>query len=287
MTCSHDHNHTHDHDSLAHHGGHDAVCLDHVSYRYPSPSRKARNGDGNGSGNLVLRDVTLHIEQGTKLGIIGPNGAGKTTLVKIILGLIRGYTGKVRVMDLSPTEACRRGNVVGYVPQRLDVEWRFPVTAEQAVLMGLTARSRWLPWFSKGDHDYARHVMEKVGVVDLRDRPVGQLSGGQQQRLFIARALVAQPKVLILDEPLVGVDEAGQQRFAALINELHASLGLTIVIVSHDIQAIAAGCNRVACLRQSIHFHDAPQGLTREVLAEVFAHEVAPVVSEMNVLHLI
>mgnify|MGYP002626584267 FL=1 len=125
--------------------------------------------------------------------------------------------------------------------------------------------------------------MEKVGVVDLRDRPVGQLSGGQQQRLFIARALVAQPKVLILDEPLVGVDEAGQQRFAALINELHASLGLTIVIVSHDIQAIAAGCNRVACLRQSIHFHDAPQGLTREVLAEVFAHEVAPVVSEMNV----
>jgi len=279
-TCSHDH--THDHDSLAHHGGHDAVCLDHVSYRYPARARRSGDRRAQDIDQVVLRDVTLHVEQGTKLGIIGPNGAGKTTLVKIILGLINGYTGRVRVMDMSPTEACQRGNVVGYVPQRLDVEWRFPITAEQAVLMGLTAGSRWRPWFSKDDHAYARHVMDKVGVADLRDRPIGQLSGGQQQRLFIARALVAQPKVLILDEPLVGVDEAGQHRFAALINELHASLGLTIIIVSHDIQAIAAGCNRVACLRQSIHFHDAPQGLTRDVLAEVFAHEVAPVVSESS-----
>ena len=94
---------------------------------------------------------------------------------------------------------------------------------------------------------------------------------------FIARALVAKPKVLILDEPLVGIDEAGQHQFAQLIHELHESLDLTMVIVSHDIQAIAAGCNRVACLKQSIHYHAAPEGLTPEVLAEVFEHEIRPV----------
>ncbi len=265
------HTHSCNHGDLAHHhgGGRDAICLDDVSFQYDADDREP-----------VLRDVTLHVEQGCNLGIIGPNGAGKTTLVKIILGQLEPSAGSVRVMDMTPAKACRQGDVIGYVPQRIEAEWRFPITAEQVVMMGLVGKTGLFKRHSKPDREHALRVMEQVGVIDLRRRPIGALSGGQQQRLFIARALAANPKLLILDEPLVGVDEAGQQQFASLIHDLHESFGLTVVIVSHDIQAIAAGCNRVACLRQSIHFHDAPDGLTRDVLQEVFAHEIATVLPQ-------
>lgn len=265
------------HGPLAEHRpGGDAVCLDHVGYRY--------DGRTNGFSDAppALRDVTLHVPRGCNLGIIGPNGAGKSTLIKIMLGLLESYDGTARIEGMTPRQACQRGDVIGYVPQRPQVEWRFPVTARQVVHMGLVGKTGLLRWYSRADREYADRIMERVGVADLRERPIGQLSGGQQQRLFIARALAAKPRILILDEPMVGIDEAGQQQFAQLIHELHESLELTMVIVSHDIQAIAAGCNRVACLKQSIHYHDAPEGLTPEVLAEVFEHEIRPVVERVG-----
>jgi zinc transport system ATP-binding protein len=114
-----------------------------------------------------------------------------------------------------------------------------------------------------------------MGIAELADRPIGDLSGGQQQRTFMARALAAKPRILILDEPLVGIDEAGQRQFAELSHDLHHSLNLTLVIVSHDLRAIASGCTRVACLNQSIHYHDSPAGLTEDVLREVFQHEIS------------
>jgi zinc transport system ATP-binding protein len=261
----------------------DAICLDHVSYRYPrtdvtsrgqAGQPKAVEAETNASG-YALRDVTLHVEQGCNLGIIGPNGAGKTTLIKIILGMLSGYEGQVTVAGLSPTDACRRGNVIGYVPQRHAVEWRFPVTARQVVRMGLVGKAGPLRRIARDDKTYADQMLERVGLAGLADQPVGELSNGQQQRLFIARALAPQPQVLILDEPLVGVDEAGQQQFAQLIHQLHESLELTVILVSHDIQAVAAGCNRVACLKQTVHYHDSPEGLTPDVLKEVFEHEIA------------
>ncbi len=260
--------------SMIHHDAErDAICLENVSYRYPPRVLDGRQAKG----TLALRDVTLHVEHGCNLGIIGPNGAGKTTLIKIILGLITGYAGQVHVMGMSPAQACRRGDIIGYVPQRADVEWRFPLTATQVVRMGLVGKTGLLRWHARADRDYADQIMQRVGIDHLRHEPVGSLSGGQQQRLFIARALVARPRILLLDEPLVGVDEVGQQQFAQLIHDLHESLELTVVIVSHDLQAIAAGCNRVACLKQSIHYHAAPEGLTPEVLTEVFEHEIRPV----------
>ncbi|MFA9477087.1 metal ABC transporter ATP-binding protein [Phycisphaerales bacterium AB-hyl4] len=271
----HQHADCHHDDSLARHDpAHDAICLDHVSYHYP-PRLFDRDQQ---AAQLALDDVTLHIERGVNLGIIGPNGAGKSTLLRIMLGLLEGYTGSVHIAGLTPRDACRQGNIVGYVPQRADVEWRFPLTATQVVRMGLVGKTGLFRWYSKSDKQYVEHIMEQVGVTDLRNRTIGALSGGQQQRLFIARALVAKPSILILDEPLVGIDETGQRQFAELIHALHESLELTMVIVSHDIQAIAAGCNRVACLKRRIHYHDAPEGLTPEVLAEVFEHEIAPVI---------
>jgi ABC-type Mn2+/Zn2+ transport system ATPase subunit len=255
-----------------HHGEVDAICLEHVSYAYPSSGGMAR---GHGQAVLAVKDVNLHIERGCNLGIIGPNGAGKTTLLKIMLGLLSGYSGEVSVLGMTPREACRRGDMIGYVPQRHDVEWRFPINASQVVQMGLVGKTGLFRRHRKEDRGYALHVMERVGVAGLARRPIGDLSGGQQQRVFIARALAAKPAILILDEPLVGIDEVGQRQFAGLIHDLHESLKLTVIVVSHDLKAIAAGCNRVACLNQTIHYHDSPQGVTKEVLSEVFAHEIA------------
>ena len=264
------------HGSLAEHrAGSDAICLDRVSFGYPAVR-------GTPERPLALRDVTLHVEQGCSLGIIGPNGAGKTTLLKIILGLLDGFRGNVKVLGMSPLAACRQGGIVGYVPQRHDAEWRFPLTVRQVVRMGLIGKTGLLRWYSCADRQYVEQLMEQLGIAALADQPIGDLSGGQQQRRFIARALAAKPKILILDEPLVGVDEAGQRQFAELSHRLHhglldgASNGsangsasaspLTLVIVSHDIRAIAASCSRVACLNQTIHYHDSPAGLTGGVL---------------------
>jgi zinc transport system ATP-binding protein len=267
-------NHDHDdaeccpHGSLAEHRANaDAICVDHVSFSYRSP--------GGEPSRPALRDVILHIERGCSLGIIGPNGAGKTTLLKIMLGLLDGYTGTVSVMNTSPAAACRRGGIIGYVPQRHESEWRFPVTVRQVVRMGLVGKTGLFRRHSHDDLDYVEHLMDRVGIAQVADRPIGDLSGGQQQRCFMARALAAKPKILILDEPLVGIDEAGQQQFAELSHDLHRSLDLTLVIVSHDIRAIATGCTRVACLNQTIHYHDSPAGLTEEVLREVFQHEIS------------
>jgi len=276
------------HGSLAEHRAEsDAICLDRVSFGYPSVR-------GTPDRPLALRDVTLHVEQGCSLGIIGPNGAGKTTLLKIILGLLDGFRGNVKVLGMTPRAACRRGDIVGYVPQRHDAEWRFPLTVRQVVRMGLIGKTGLLRWYSRTDREYVEQLMNQLGIAALADRPIGDLSGGQQQRCFIARALAAQPKILILDEPLVGVDEGGQRQFAELSHRLHHGLldgaandsgsgsSLTLVIVSHDIRAIAASCSRVACLNQTIHYHDSPAGLTEEVLREVFQHEISSVLRSSN-----
>jgi zinc transport system ATP-binding protein len=256
------------HGSLAEHRDKsDAICVDHVSFRYPAAGAESQR--------LTLRDVTLHVEQGCSLGIIGPNGAGKTTLLKIMLGLLDGYSGSVRIMGLSPAAACRQGGIIGYVPQRHETEWRFPVTVRQVARMGLVGKTGMFRRHSRDDLAYVEHLLQQVGVADLAERPIGDLSGGQQQRTFMARALAAKPRILILDEPLVGIDEAGQQQFAELSHDLHRSFNLTLVIVSHDIRAIASGCTRVACLNQTIHYHDSAAGLTEDVLREVFQHEIS------------
>lgn len=275
--CGHDHDHDHDH--APHHGGSlhechhgslaehrdtsDALCIDHVSFRY---------------GNLqVLDNVTLHVESGCNLGIIGPNGGGKTTLLKLVLGLLDGYEGSIKVAGLSPKQVCRRGDVVGYVPQHHHYERRFPVTARQVARMGLTGKTGLFHRHAREDLDHVEQLLDRVGVREVADRPIGTLSGGQQQRVFIARALAAGPRILMMDEPTVGVDLSGQKKFADLIHRLRSELDLTVVIVSHDLRSIAATCARVACLARTVHYHDAPEGLTTELLHEVFDHDIAPI----------
>jgi zinc transport system ATP-binding protein len=258
----------HDHCSAttAQRSENDAIRVEHVSFSYRGAGAAARKP------TQVLEDVSLNVEAGMNLGIIGPNGAGKTTLLRIMLGLLDGYSGSVTIAGLSPAQACRRGDIIGYVPQRSSAESRFPLSARQVVRLGLVGKTGLFRRYASADLEYAEQIMRQVGVAHLADAPIGELSGGQQQRIFIARALVAYPQIVILDEPMSGIDAPGQREIGSLIRELHQSLKLTVIVVSHDIEALAAGCTRIACLRKTIHYHDASHGLTPQVLRAVFQH---------------
>ncbi len=220
-----------------------------------------------GAASPALENVSLRVNPGERLGVLGPNGGGKSTLLKLMLGLLPVQQGSVSVFGLSPALARRRG-LIGYVPQRLDAELAFPLSARQVVALG--AAWRLAPWkpIPRATRAHIQQMLELVGAAEFADRPIGKLSGGQVQRTLIARALAANPKVLALDEPTVGIDAVGQQRFAELLRTLHEQLRLTIVIVSHDLRAIAAGCDRVACLARRLHSHVSPMSTaTGQVIA--------------------
>lgn len=238
------------------HVGDEAICVDGVSYRYPR-------------GPLALEDIHLHVTRGSTLAVVGPNGAGKTTLLKIVLGLIDGYTGSVRVLGMRPDEARRKG-IIGWVPQQLDLDWSFPVSVRQVVHMGLIGKTGAFRRPKRGDLDHVARVMDVLKVNNLADRPIGDLSGGQRQRVIISRSLAARPAILILDEPTVGVDEPGQALFRSLLDDIRSEFELTPVIVSHDLRTVLASCQRIACLNRRLHFHDAPEHLTDEMLSHVF-----------------
>lgn len=246
------------------------ILLEGVSYTYPGKSISA------------IEDVSLRVDHGERLGILGPNGGGKSTLLRIALGLLRGYRGRVEVCGVSPTRA-RRSGLIGYVPQRCEANLTFPITARQAVAMGAAREAS--PWrrYAPGLRNRIEQALALTGAEEWADEPVGQLSGGQLQRVLIARALAPAPRILALDEPTVGIDVEGQRRFAELLSRLGETLDLTLLVVSHDIRAMAAGCDRVACLARTVHFHDAPEGLTPQVLAEVFSHDVEGAFGDVHV----
>lgn len=248
---------------LGHHHGEDVVCIDHVSFNYDDSSTPP-----------ALDQVTLHVPEGIRLGIIGPNGGGKTTLIKLILGMLEPTAGKITVLGTTPTQACKKC-LIGYVPQRMENELDFPLSVRQVVTLGLVGKTGLFKRITTTGHQTVNEAINMVGLSQNSDKPIGNLSGGQQQRAFIARAIALKPELLVLDEPMVGIDEAGQQQFAQLVTLLQQNYNLTIIIVSHNLRAISAGCDSVACLNRKLHFHDAPSGLTRKVLSEVFSHDIA------------
>lgn len=248
---------------------HPAVQFKHVSFAYPGAQS-------------ALRDVTLDVAPGARLGVLGPNGGGKSTLLKLTLGLIRPTHGEITVFGLSPHAASSQG-LVGYVPQRSGAEQAFPLSVRQVVEMGPALRLP--PWrgLSRQDRDGVEAALTAVGALSIADAHVGSLSGGQFQRVQIARALASRPKLLLLDEPTVGIDVAGQQQFAELLARLRDDFGITVMVVSHDIRTVASGCDRVACLSRTLHSHVAPEGLTPGVLAEVFRHDVAAIFGDLHI----
>jgi zinc transport system ATP-binding protein len=223
---------------------------------------------------LVLKHLNLAVEEGSVLGVIGPNGGGKTTLIKLLLGLLGPTRGTVHVAGLDPVEATCRGDVIGYLPQNPKVAEGFPLSVRQLVRLALIGKTGLLRRCSADDLAFADRTLDLVGIAELGDQPIGQLSGGQLQRAFIARALAPRPKILILDEPTTGIDRSGQKQFVESIRQIKSELGLTVVLVTHDLRAVADLSDRVACLNVTLHYHDAPQSLPAELAAEWFGTTV-------------
>lgn len=183
----------------------------------------------------VLWDIDLDVPPGVLLAIVGPNGAGKTTLIKAILGLVRLASGKVLIHD-KPYEVQRK--IVGYVPQRGTVDWDFPTNVLDVVMMGRYGAIGWIRRPRKTDRELAMNALEKVGMEKYSNRQISQLSGGQQQRVFLARALVQDSNVYLMDEPFQGVDATTERAIVALLQELREN-GKTVVVVHHDLQTVA------------------------------------------------
>lgn len=196
----------------------------------------------------VLSGLNMTVERGEFVGLLGPSGAGKTTLLRTLLGAARLFDGDALVEGRSVRERRPRA---GYVPQLEAIDWRFPVTVEQAALMGRTAERWAFPWHSKRDKEAVFGMMERLGIAGLAKRHIRELSGGQRQRVFLARALASSPRLLLLDEPVMGVDIKTRDDALHLLHDLNHQ-GVTILMTTHEINAVAAHLPRVVCLNGSV-----------------------------------
>ena len=220
----------------------------------------------------VLWDVDLDVPPGVLLAIVGPNGAGKTTLIKAILGLVRPAAGRVLIYD-KPYEAQRR--IVGYVPQRGSVDWDFPTNVLDVVMMGRYGTLGWIRRPGKPERELAMQALEKVGMQAYTTRQISQLSGGQQQRVFLARALVQDATIYLMDEPFQGVDATTERAIVALLQELRAN-GKTVVVVHHDLQTVTDYFDWVMLLNiRRIASGPVNETFTPENLRETYGGRVA------------
>ena len=229
-------------------------------------------------GVRVIEDVSLNIMRNDFVALLGPSGSGKTTVLRSIVGSADVYAGDVlfRSVSVLGPRRSRKGKRprIGYVPQLEAIDWNFPVTVEQVVLMGATRSAPLFPWFRRSDHIRAGRVLERLGLDGLADRQIRELSGGQQQRVFLGRALVSEPEILLLDEPTAGVDIKTRDDVLHLLDELNHQ-GIAILMATHEINAVAAHLPRVICMNGSIIADGTPREvLTPEVLKATYGADM-------------
>lgn len=198
----------------------------------------------------AIENVSMCIRDRRILGIIGPNGGGKTTLLKVMLGLLEPSSGKILVFGQAPKKS--RG-MIGYVPQQNTFDRDFPISAFETVLTGRLRQGRLFFPYSKDDRDAALAALGQVKMLEHKDRQIGELSGGQMQRVLIARALCANPRMLLLDEPTSSVDPDTQEFFYALIGRLKSKM--SIVLVTHDVGAVSEHVDEIACINRRLFHH--------------------------------
>jgi zinc/manganese transport system ATP-binding protein len=221
----------------------------------------------------VFENVNLTLYPGQLSGLVGPSGCGKSTLIKAMLGLIHPWHGEVwfrgkRLKAGAPPPG------VGYVPQVETVDWNFPVTAEEVVMMGRYRSQNFLPWSSRSDQIIAGELLERVGVAHVARQPIGDLSGGQQQRVFLARALVGDPDIVLLDEPTSGSDLHVQHELLHLLAEL-SQQGLCVLLSTHDLNSVATHLPWVVCFNHGIVCQGQPtEVFTPETLRQTFGAEM-------------
>lgn len=199
----------------------------------------------------VLWDVDLDVPRGSLVGVLGPNGAGKSTLIKAVIDQVPRASGNVLIFGGPYSE---RRECIGYVPQRESVDWDFPVTALDVAAMGLYGRIGWFGRVKRRHREQALSAMERMGIADLANRQISQLSGGQQQRTFLARALVQDADLYLMDEPFAGVDAATERTIVEILRELRAR-GKTVLVVHHDLQTVREYFDRVILLNMRVVAH--------------------------------
>ncbi|HIO32898.1 MAG TPA: metal ABC transporter ATP-binding protein [Candidatus Nitrosopelagicus sp.] len=206
------------------------------------------------AGIKALEDVSFGIAEGDFLGIIGPNGAGKSTLFRCMLGLHTQYDGTIKFFDQDIRDSKRYLSQIGFVPQKPVVDRNFPATIREIVSMSQNSN----------DSKKVEEALQKVWMHELADRRIGDLSVGQQQRVFIAKALVNSPKILVLDEPVTGIDVYNQDLFFQILGELNTREKISIIWSSHDLDAVERLANKVACLNKTLFFH----GISKEFFSD-------------------
>jgi ABC-type Mn2+/Zn2+ transport system ATPase subunit len=211
-----------------------------------------------GGASSVLEDVSLRVMPGEKVALVGPNGAGKSTLIKLIAGLERPPSGSIVVYGNAAGACYHR---VAYVPQRGDVDWSFPVTVRQVVMMGRYSHLGWLKWPSRTDHDAVERALATMNVAELADRQIGELSGGQQQRVMLARTLAQEAHLLLLDEPLNNLDVPTQELIYGVLDD-QAAQGRTLIVSTHDLGVLPLHFTRAIFLDR----HVVVDGPVKEVL---------------------
>ena len=209
---------------------------------------------------VVLDDVSLTIGPGEFVALVGPNGSGKSTLLRLLVGLLRPAQGRVTLFDADPQRFRDRGRL-GYVPQRPSLAQGLAATVDDIVTSGRLTRTGWLGRLGASDRAAVTAALDAVELTARRNDRISELSGGQQQRAFIARALAGDPDLLVLDEPVAGVDAESQRSFREALDRLVRDRGATVLLVSHELSAVASVLDRVIVLKREIRFDGTPAAL--------------------------
>jgi manganese/iron transport system ATP-binding protein len=228
----------------------------HTHHELNKPILDVQNITVRYNGRVALEEITFHLHAGERIAVVGPNGAGKSTLFKVVSGVLQPNTGEVNVFGSRP----RRHVCIAYIPQRSQVDWNFPVSVAEVVMMGRSAKLGLLNWPRKKDWEYVRHALEIVELSDLTERQIGQLSGGQQQRMFIARALAQEAELMLMDEPLSGLDTPSQEGLLNLLDTLRDQ-NVTVMVATHDLDQAARHFDRIMLLNHRIIAFDLPQNV--------------------------
>ena len=232
-----------------------------------APAVEVRNLSAGYNGHTALDDVTFTVEQGCLAGLVGPNGSGKSTLLRVILGLHKPWRGEVRIVGHEGSGG--RGRI-GYMPQSELVDWSFPVTALDVVLMGRYGRLGLVRRPGRSDRERAMAALERVRLAHLAERLIGELSGGEQRRMLIARALAQDADLILLDEPLAGLDATAQHDLLALLEDLRKE-DKTLFVATHDLSCVAANFDHAVLLnRRVVAFGQPADVFTEELLSTAF-----------------
>src|SRR5215510_13403229 len=225
------------------------------------------------NGYAALEDITFHLHEGERVAVVGPNGAGKSTLFKVVSGVLPPSAGDVNIFGSRP-----RGHVcIAYIPQRSQVDWNFPVSVADVVMMGRSAKLGPLNWPHKRDWEVVHHALETVELSNLTSRQIGQLSGGQQQRMFIARALAQEAELMLMDEPLTGLDAPSQEGLLNLLDRLKKEK-VTVMVATHDLDQAASHFDRIMLLNHRlIAFGDPSEVLHTDNLLNAYGGRLKPV----------